>query len=282
MEEEPDLSMVQVDLAYAERKLTFDSFDQFSDHLMQSFDDGDTYVNMASTCGMAIKLAIEYRLTGRLPPMTPKIKPSNGAAVNALLSQSIILLRAEPLRADDVDTNVLRRLPAFGMVALCMDALTSGYVDRIAAVKTFDFLIHPSVFMRYRLALDIIHQKFGCEEGLVWHPARQKTLSDGSVINTKPTLLATDVAIHILHKPTLGNDDMLEGAASASICDRPLAYIVNIFDAHVVKVQVRELCAGGFLEKTLRYKTTKESLVSHDVFFSRQEDLIKKIISKKN
>ena len=201
--------------------------------VIQSFDQGKTYMDVGPLVDIAIVLALEYETSGRQIPQGIK-------NIHAQLLQTNLGLQSNS-RYHNVRHRVMRHCEAlrfqqctekelwrFGDLAVALDAHSSGYIEQLAQVRSTQFMNQPNIFFRLRTILQTVQNicADSCHQGLVWNPQLRKVM-------------------HVLNQPTIKTNHCAY-AYNPQRKDIPLMFFVvggHTRQEHIIHAAICAWCA---------------------------------------
>jgi hypothetical protein len=258
----------------------------YANQMVKSFDNSQTFVDVSSLTGLALMFALEFYITQctpvRVRHMQTTVKRSDpstiqSAAFLSCLDECVRLMPGtKPTnRAERVDV-IQRQMRAFACAALCYDTISS-YADRLVAVKNQDWIVSPSVFVRFRAiveGLDRLIESHGCTVGTLrwWAPdvGRFKVDAHPVAISCVPAIVTADgsLLVHLIHRPSTGHADVLAARAMGCIVGRDTTvFVVNVFDGSICRVDLVG-SPDDFMSKSIHTKLVKDPVQSDQSFYS--------------
>jgi hypothetical protein len=241
--------------------------------IVVSFDNDKTFVDVTSICGSILRLAVEYYFTQKIPTHLKQLqgklyRPNvHGESVDSRIQQKymnkVMHILTEVRQPTDNDvTNVLRRLQAFAMGALCLDAF-HGYAERLLTVKNFEFVFQPVLMQQFHFAIEALAPYAPFE----WYQPFEHNLSPEEKITGTMNMLSkkNNVPISFIHRPTTSQTDLLRTVTFDKTNSGALT--INTWSQTVHEVKVG--CYSGFLASAVRMKRSVATVKSDAVFYEQ-------------
>jgi hypothetical protein len=267
--------------------------------MVKSFDGGDTFCDLTSLTGTLLFLALEYSVTRKVPVQIREMQMKlsrmrqrtyRTRLLKKVIDDCVVLINKPAIDTDDDETHVLRRLRAFAMCSLALDAMS--YSDKLRSVSNFDWAISVSIFSRFRALWsglnELVELHGDSLEACRWwqHDTSRYMLQeseDDSVkrvrvhSNTSIVSASGGLVVSLIHRPTKGHDDLLSALATACVVGVPSAnvFVVNAFDGSITRVDFRNgVDPMEFMERALMSKTRIEADVGDVEFYSGLHEFV--------
>ncbi len=244
-------------------KLRFSMLQGYFHNMNVTFDQGQTYFNMTTICGIALTLALEFATTSMVPTLANRLlmrcssrsedkyifmKNQMQYAIASLMHQD-----HESENEVDKEQVLFKKFKIFAQMATLIDAFY-GYGEKLMSIKNYDFIDNAGIYERFRALSSsltkIITKHNISTKALVWHREEigRFKFDDKSIrIMAKPTVSSKCglIVIDILHSPQINDDDHLTGITAAQIIgnQHTTAYQINIGDGaihHVTLLLVKQ------------------------------------------
>ncbi len=230
--------------------------------MTKSFDNGVTYVNVVNICSVALKLALEFAFSKRIPVCVMQILTKLGTdtdpktqTMRTLIYDAINVLDSKPILGEtNMHDFVLQNLTQFGSLAVVCDAF-QGYREYLHAIANFGFLQESHVTMRFEMLYEsmqqILEEHNILQHDLIWHYEETGRFTHGNEpvqIKVKPAITTLDRTIVVLftNNTSTGHEDRLAAVVNGLVVSKTddlnhtALYIMNVFDACTQRVWMRE------------------------------------------
>jgi len=230
----------------------------------------DMTTNVASILVTAVVLTMQYYRMHTLPKCVTHLKESLDPLVVQLHTRGTeILGMTLPHDADPWSLpNMCLKLQAFAMFAVALDAQTT-FGEKIRELTSYAFIMSHAVVRRMTHAFQT-SLKYIPDRHIPFN--RRRTLR---IRNTKTTLVSTphlkstSCTYTIVHKPEIGDDDVLSIGASLVVHRLEYGYLVNLYSGSVVQIYLPLMNHPSFMQETMRVRELREQDVD-DVTFVRR------------
>lgn len=216
-----------------------------------TFDQGNTFTNVANICGTALVMALEVTTTKTVPTLLNQMLIQCAAKQDDkhlfLLNnvQQTIQLFQESRKSH---MDIFHMFKIFAKMATLVDAFY-GYGEKIMSLRNYDFIEKANIFDRFRALRDclgvILKRHSVRPSDLVWYQeevGRFRYDSHSVKIITRPSISAANgqFCVEFLHKPETTHDDLLTALTAAQIIGnkQSTAYIINIGDAAIYSINL--------------------------------------------
>jgi len=233
--------------------------------MTKSFDDGLTFINLVNISSIALKFALEFAFTRKIPQTIKQILVKIGtemdpkyAMMRNLIHDSIQVLDSSEsqkmIEISGMETFIVNNISHFASLAVVSDAF-QGYRELLFAVTSFSFLCDAHVTTRFQILYESMQQILDEHEisgdMLVWqkeHIGRFIHKNDPVQIKVQPAATSQDHNIVVLFttNASTGHEDRLSALVHALVVaeldpllEHTAVYIMNVFDASTQRVYLR-------------------------------------------
>jgi hypothetical protein len=194
-------------------------------------------VNVHGIITGAVRLAIEYFRTHRIPRVIMNLQRSRDPYVERLFQRGMQILDMNlPHVQDAWDIRQLyMKLQAFAMFATAIDAYSS-FDEKIADLSDFGFIMHPLIVCRVKRLLQQMQRyvpdlttSFSVPTSLVVGNAK---------ISSTPTLRSAGCLYSMVHQSSTDMDIMLRMSVHLAVHGVEYGYVSNMYTGSILQVYV--------------------------------------------
>jgi hypothetical protein len=228
-------------------------------------------VNVRNIVTAAIRLAVEYFRTHKIPKLVADLQRSRDPYVIRLCKRGMMVLQMHlPNIADPWDIRQLyMKLQAFAMFSTAIDAFSS-FEEKIADLSDFGFIMQPMIISRVGRLCDQM-QKYVPNMSTPFS-IRTCLQTEFAKIYSTPTLRSSSCIYAMLHKPGTDIDDILCMAIHVAVHGLEYGYMSNIYTGSLTQVFMPKHEHTVFIEKVLHARESCE-LDLDDTGFIRRHRL---------